>query len=74
MDAKRLVIGTLAGALTLSATGYVIFGMVGISNVGNLTGAVTDPLLELVPGAIAGGVIASCSGRSDSVAHTTKVG
>jgi hypothetical protein len=30
----------------------------GISNVGNLTTTVVDPLLELVPGAIAGGAIA----------------
>jgi len=132
MDARRLVIGTLVGALTLSAMGYAIFGLLfpgfyasfmsvgsatgverqplllwavalgmlsysllltlaiasragsltiragmtigavvsfllwftadfmlyGISNVGTLTGTVTDPLLELVPGAIAGGVIA----------------
>jgi len=132
MDVKRLVIGTIVGALTLSATGYVIFGIVfpsfftnfmnagsatgverqplllwaialgmlsysllvtyaiwsragsftvgagmttgaivsfllwftadfilyGISNVGNLAGTITDPFLELVPGTIAGGVIA----------------
>jgi hypothetical protein len=133
MSPKQLVIGTLVGALALSATGYVIFGIAfpgfftnfmhagpatnverqppllwavalamlsygllmtlavgsrarplttragvttgavvsfllwftadfmlyGISNVGSLMGTVTDPLLEMVPGAIAGGVIAA---------------
>ena len=133
MSAKRLVIGALIGACTLSAVGYVIFGIAfpgfftdfmnaglatnverqppllwavalamlsygllmtlavggrarplttragvttgavvslllwftadfmlyGISNVGSLEGTVTDPLLEVVPGAIAGGVIAT---------------
>jgi hypothetical protein len=133
MRPKQLVIGTLVGALTLSAAGYVIFGIAfpqfftnfmnagsatnverqppllwavalamlsygllmtlavgsrasasttrtgvttgaivsfllwftadfmlyGISNVGSLKGTVTDPLLEMVPGAIAGGVIAA---------------
>jgi hypothetical protein len=29
----------------------------GISNVGNVFGTVVDPFLELVPGALAGGVI-----------------
>jgi hypothetical protein len=136
-NAKRLVIGTLFGAVTLSAAGYAIFGMAlpdfyvdflkagsatgverqpfllwavalgmlsygalmtlvigsrpgtprvstgmkmgaivsfllwftadfmlyGISNVGNLTGTLVDPLLELVPGTIAGGVIAFVFGK-----------
>ena len=35
------------------------FMLYGISNVGNLTTTVVDPLLELVPGALAGGVIAA---------------
>lgn len=34
------------------------FMLYGISNVGNLTTTIVDPLLELVPGAVAGGVIA----------------
>jgi hypothetical protein len=133
MSPKQLVIGTLVGALTLSATAYVIFGIAfpefftnflhagsamnverqpvllwavalamlsygllmtlavgsragslttrtgvttgavvsfllwftgdfmlyGISNVGSLKGTVTDPLLEMIPGAIAGGLIAA---------------
>jgi hypothetical protein len=144
MDAKRLVLGTLVGALTLSATGYVIFGIAfpgffsnfmnagaatgverrplllwavalamlsygllltlaitsrtgapsvragittgavvsflvwftadfmlyGISYVGDLRGTLIDPLLELVAGAIAGGVIAAVLGSSRPAAHT----
>ena len=132
MNVRRLVIGTLVGALTLTTAGYVMFGLAfprfymdfmeagsatgvarqpfliwpvalamlsyallmtlviartadaltvtgsmkmgaivsfllwftgdfmlyGISNVGSLIGIVTDPLLEAVPGALAGGVIA----------------
>jgi hypothetical protein len=132
VDAKRLALGTFGGALTLSAVGYLIFGVVwpgfftdfmqagtatgvarqppllwavaaamlsysllltlaiasrgaaptvragmgigavvsfllwftadfmlyGISNVGHLKGIVVDPLLEVGPGAIAGGLIA----------------
>lgn len=143
MDAKRLVIGTVVGGVTLFATGYLIFNtafgnfyayamnagsatgverdpqlvwavalgalshsalvtlaigsrasslnigagikigavvgfllwftadfmLYGISNVGNLTSTVVAPLLELVPSAIAGGVIAVVLGRSGSVAH-----
>jgi hypothetical protein len=138
MDAKRFVIGTLVGGVTVLATGYLIFAMApfrnfyayamnagsatgvareqplvwavalgalsygalitlaigsrasslnvgagmkigamvgfllwftadfmfyGISNVGNLASTVVDPLLELVPGAIAGGVIAVALGK-----------
>ena len=132
MDTKRLALSTCVGALTLSALGYVIFGVVwpaffidfmqagtatgvarqppllwavaggmlsygllltlavasrgaaltiragmaigavvsfllwftadfmlyGMANVGNLRGIVIDPLLEVGPGAIAGGLIA----------------
>ena len=65
-----LVIGSRASYLTIG-TGITIgaivsfllwftadFMLYGISNVGNLTTTVVAPLLELVPGAIAGGVIA----------------
>jgi hypothetical protein len=136
-SAKRLVVGTFVSAVTLAATGYVIFGVAfpdfytdflkagsamgverqpfliwavalgmlsygalmtlaigsrsgslrvgtgmkmgaivsfllwftadfmlyGISNVGSLKGTIIDPLLKLVPGAIAGGVIASALAR-----------
>jgi hypothetical protein len=132
MGVKRLVVGTVVGALTLSAAGYTVFGLVfpqfytnfmkagsasdagrepfliwpialamlsyallmtlaiartadtptvpagmkigavvsflvwftadfmlhGISNVGDLAGTIIDPFLEMVPGAVAGGVIA----------------
>jgi hypothetical protein len=131
MNMKRLAVGTLVGAATLSAAGYVIFGLAlpdfyrdfmnagsatgvarqpmlwwaialgmlsygllialaietragsvsvwmgmmigasvsflawfaadfilyGISNVGNVFGILVDPLLEAVPGAVAGGAI-----------------
>lgn len=137
MGAKRVILGTLVGALTLSATGYLIFGVVfptfytdflnagsasgverqpllvwaialamlsnsllvtlavgnqtgrltigrgmmigsvvnfllwftadfalyAISNIGNLTGIVVDSLLELVPGAVAGGAVAFVLGK-----------
>jgi hypothetical protein len=39
------------------------FMLYGISNVGSLMGTVIDPLLELVPGAIAGAVIAFVLGK-----------
>ena len=64
------VIATAADALTvlrgirLGATVSFLlwftgdFMLYGISNVGNLTGIVIDPLLEAGPGAVAGGVIA----------------
>jgi hypothetical protein len=39
------------------------FMLYGISNVGNLMGTLVDPLLELVPGTIAGGVIAFVLGK-----------
>ena len=64
------VIGNRTGDLTVAAgikTGAIVsfllwftadFMLYGISNVGNLTTTIVDPLLELVPGAIAGGAIA----------------
>jgi hypothetical protein len=137
MTAKRLAIGTVAGAAALSITGYVVFGIVlgnfyayalsagsatgvprqpmllwavaigalsygalltlaigsgggsptigagtkigavvgflvwfsadfmlyGISNVLNMTSALIDSLLEVVPSAVAGGVIAAVLGK-----------
>ena len=66
-----LAVGSSARSLTTRAgmtTGAVVsfllwvtadFMLYGISNVGSLRGTVTDPLLEMVPGAIAGGVIAA---------------
>jgi hypothetical protein len=38
-----------------------------ITNVGNLATMLLAPLIELIPGAIAGGVIAAVLGRSEPV-------
>jgi hypothetical protein len=71
-----LVIGSRGSDLTIAAgikIGAIVsfllwftadFMLYGISNVGNLTTAIVDPLLELVPGAIAGGVIAGALRRT----------
>jgi len=48
-------IGAIVGFLLWFTADFTFYG---ISNVGNLTSTVVDPFLELVPGAIAGGVIA----------------
>jgi hypothetical protein len=48
-------VGAVVGFLLWFTADFMFYG---ISNVGNLTSTVLDPLLELVPGAIAGGVIA----------------
>ena len=52
----KLVVGALIVSFLLWFTAD--FMLYGISHVGNLTTTLVDPLLELVPGAIAGGVIA----------------
>ena len=73
-----LVIGSRASELTMASgirIGAIVsflvwftadFMLYGISNVGNLTTTLVDPLLELVPGAIAGGVIAAVLRRTAS--------
>ena len=73
-----LVIGSRVSYLTIGAgikIGAIVsfllwftadFMLYGISNVGNLTTTIVDPLLELVPGAIAGGVIAGVLRRMAS--------
>jgi len=73
-----LVIGSRASNLTLGSgvkMGAIVsfllwftadFMLYGISNVGSLTTTIVDPLLELVPGAMAGGVIASVLRRTAS--------
>jgi len=70
-----LVIGSRGSDLTIAAgikIGAIVsfllwftadFMLYGISHVGNLTTTVVDPLLELVPGALAGGVIAGALRR-----------
>lgn len=47
--------GAIVGFLLWFTADFMFYG---ISNVGNLTSTLIDPLLELVPGAVAGGVIA----------------
>jgi hypothetical protein len=76
-----LVIGSRASYLTIGAgikIGAIVsfllwftadFMLYGISNVGNLTTTLVDPLLELVPGAIAGGTIAGVLKRMASPAR-----
>ena len=65
-QARPLTIGS--GIRTGAVVGFLLwftadFMFYGISNVGNLTGTIIDPLFELLPGAIAGGVIAIVLGR-----------
>ena len=54
-------IGALVGFLLWFTANFMLYG---VSNVGNLTSTVVDSLLEPVPGAIAGGVIALVLGRT----------
>lgn len=70
-----LGIGSRAGAVSAAAgarigavVGFLVFFtgdfmLYGISHVGNLVSTAVDPLLELVPGAVAGAVIAVVLGR-----------
>ena len=53
-------IGAVVGFLLWFTADFMFYG---ISNVGNLTSTVVDPLIELVPGAVAGGVIAAVLGK-----------
>ena len=53
-------IGAVVGFLLWFTADFMFYG---ISNVGTLTSTLVDPLLELIPGAIAGGVIAAVLGR-----------
>ena len=50
-----LRIGAVVGFLLWCTSNFMVFG---ISNVGTATSAIIDPLLELVPGAMAGGAVA----------------
>jgi len=56
-------IGAVVGFLIWFTADFMFDG---ISNVGNLTSSLVDPLLELVPGALAGGVIAAVLGKIGS--------
>jgi hypothetical protein len=71
-----LAVKTRAGSVTVRAgmtIGAVVsflvwftadFMLYGISNIGNLAGILVDPLLEAVPGAVAGGVVAAVLGHA----------
>jgi hypothetical protein len=54
-------IGAIVGFLLWFTADLMFYG---ISNVGNLASALVDPLIELVPGAAAGGVIAAVLGKT----------
>lgn len=56
-------IGAAVGFLLWFTADFMFYG---ISNVGSLTSTLVDPLLELVPGAMAGGVIAAVLSRIGS--------
>jgi hypothetical protein len=62
-----MTIGAVVSFLLWFTADFMLYG---ISNVGNLIGTVTDPLLELVPGAIAGGAIAFVFGRIPAASLT----
>jgi hypothetical protein len=53
-------IGAVVGFLLWFTVDFILYG---VTNVTNLTRAVVDPLLELVRGGIAGGVIAVVLGK-----------
>ena len=53
-------VGAVVGFLLWFTVDFILHG---ITNVGNLTRTVVDPLLELVRGGIAGGVIAVVLGK-----------
>jgi hypothetical protein len=58
--AAGIKIGAVVGFLIWFTADFMLFG---ISNVGTLTSTIVDPLLEMVPGAVAGGIIAAVLGR-----------
>jgi hypothetical protein len=58
--AGGIVIGAIVGFLLWLTANLMFFG---ISNVGNVASTLIDPLLELVPGAAAGGAVAVAFGR-----------
>jgi len=53
--AAGMRIGAVVGFLLWCTANFMLFG---ISHVGTLTSTIIDPLLELVPGATAGGTVA----------------
>ena len=53
--------GAVVGCLLWLTANFMLFG---VTNVGSLATAILDSLLELVPGAAAGGVVAAVLGRA----------
>ena len=64
--ASGIRIGAVVGFLLWFTADFMLFG---ISNVGNLTSTLVDPLVELVPGAVAGGLVAAVLGRLSALGH-----
>jgi hypothetical protein len=62
--AEGVRVGATVGFLLWCAANFMLYG---ISNVGNLTSTLVDSFIELVPGAIAGGVIATVLRSTDAV-------
>ena len=58
--ADGIRIGAVVGFLIWFTADFMLFG---ISHVGTLTSTIAGPLVEMVPGAIAGGTIAAALGR-----------
>jgi hypothetical protein len=64
IEIRRRALNIRAGIKTGAVVGFLLwctadFMFYGISNVGDLTSTLVDPFVELVPGAIAGGVVAA---------------
>jgi len=84
MDAKRLVIGTLVGGVTLYVTGYLIFelafGAFYAANAGSATGVMRDPQLQwaLAAGSLSYGALVSLAigngASSATLAAGAKIG
>jgi hypothetical protein len=53
---RGMMIGASVSFLAWFTADFILYG---ISNVGNISGILVDPLLETVPGALAGGAIAA---------------
>ena len=53
--------GAIVGGLMWATANFMLYG---VTNVGDMTSTLLTPLIELVPGAIAGAVIAFALGRS----------
>jgi hypothetical protein len=54
-----MAIGAVVSVLMWLAADFILYG---ISNIGSVTSILVDPLLEAVPGALAGGCVAAATG------------